>query len=94
MMKKLHHSTSTVVTVLLIGGMFITCRHESIWTATTTDLQQPTPPLFTDQTMQGWMTTFDLENCDFVSSGENDYFVLKPGYQAILGGQEDGEELE
>jgi hypothetical protein len=40
------------------------------------------------------MATFDLENCDFVSSGENSYFVLEPGYQVILGGQEDGEELE
>ena len=40
------------------------------------------------------MTTFDLENCDFVSSGENNYFVLEPGYQVILGGQEDGEELQ
>ena len=59
--------------------------------------RQPTPPstpLSTDQTSQEWMTTFDLENCDFVSSGENSYFILKPGYQVILGGQEDGEELE
>jgi hypothetical protein len=52
------------------------------------------PSLSTDQTRQGWMATFDLENCDFVSSGENSYFVLEPGYQVILGGQEDGEELE
>ena len=59
--------------------------------------QQPTSPSTTlskDQTTQGWMTTFDLENCDFVSSGENSYFILKPGYQVILGGQEDREELE
>ena len=59
--------------------------------------QQPTSPSTTlskDQTTLGWMTTFDLENCDFVSSGENNYFVLEPGYQVILGGQEDGEELE
>ena len=59
--------------------------------------QQPTSsstPLSTDQTSQGWMTTFDLKNCDFVSSGENTYFVLKPGYQVILRGQEDGEELQ
>ena len=40
------------------------------------------------------MTSFDLENCNFASSGENNYFVLEPGYQVILGGEEDGEELE
>ena len=59
--------------------------------------QQPNPPptlLSTNQTTQGWMATFDLENCDFVSSGENSYFVLEPGYQVILGGQEDGKELQ
>ena len=52
------------------------------------------PSLSTDQTIEGWMTSFDLENCNFASSGENSYFILKPGYQVILGGQEDGEELE
>ena len=35
-----------------------------------------------------------MENCNSASSGENSYFILKPGYQVILGGQEDGEELE
>jgi hypothetical protein len=35
-----------------------------------------------------------LENCNFASSGENSYFVLEPGYRVILGGQEDGKELE
>ena len=55
----------------------------------------PSTPLSTDQTTtEGWITSFDLENCDFVSSGENSYFILIPGYQIILGGQEDGEELE
>jgi hypothetical protein len=41
--------------------------------------QQPTSPstpLSKTQTTQGWMTTFDLGNCDFVSSGENSYFIL------------------
>ena len=60
--------------------------------------QQPTSPstsLSTGQTTaEEWMTSFDLENCDFASSGENSYFVLEPGYQVILGGQEDGEELQ
>ena len=52
------------------------------------------PSLSTDQTIEGWITSFDLENCNSASSGENSYFILKPGYQVILGGQEDGEELE
>ena len=55
----------------------------------------PSPSLSTGQTTtEGWITSFDLENCDFVSSGENSYFFLIPGYQVILGGQEDGEEPE
>jgi hypothetical protein len=54
----------------------------------------PFTSLSTDQTTEGWMTSFDLESCDFVSRGENGYFVLEPGYQVILGGQEDGEELQ
>jgi hypothetical protein len=47
-----------------------------------------------DQTAEGWMSSFDLEKCDFVSTGENKYFILKPGYQVTLEGEEDDEELQ
>jgi hypothetical protein len=47
-----------------------------------------------DQTDDGWMSSFNLEKCDFVSTGENKYFILKPGYQVTLEGEEDGEELK
>jgi hypothetical protein len=40
------------------------------------------------------MTSFDLENCDFSSGGENSYFILKPRHQAILEGEEDGEKIQ
>jgi hypothetical protein len=92
-MKKTHHSTGIGVTVLLmVGGMFILLTGMEVYGQE--QQTSPSPSISTDQTSQGWMTTFDLENCDFVSSGENSYFILKPGYQVILGGQEDGEELE
>ena len=97
-MKKTHHSTGIGVTVLLmVGGMFILLTGMEVYGQEQLQQQQPTSPspsLSTDQTSQGWKTTFELENCDFVSSGENSYFVLEPGYQVILGGQEDGEELQ
>ena len=94
---KTHHSTNIVVTVLLIGGVFILLTGMEVYGQEQLQQQQPTPPstpLSTDQTSQGWMTTFDLESCNFASTGENSHFVLVPGYQVILGGQEDGEELE
>ena len=76
-----------------IGGMFILLTGMEVYGQEQLQQQQPTSPsttLSTDQATEGWMTTFDLENCDFASSGENSYFVLEPGYQVILGGQEDG----
>ena len=98
MMKKTHHSTGIGVTVLLmVGGMFILLTGMEVYGQEQLQQQQPTSPspsLSTNQTSQGWMTTFELENCDFVCSGENSYFVLEPGYQVILGSQEDGEELQ
>ena len=99
MMKKTDHSSDIEVTVLLmVGGLFILSTGMEVYGQEQLQQQQPTSPspsLSTDQTTtQGWITSFDLENCDFVSSGENSYFVLEPGYQVILGGQEDGEELE
>jgi hypothetical protein len=32
----------------------------------------------------GWQDTFNLEGCDFSSTGANDYFVLVPGHQLVL----------
>ena len=37
---------------------------------------------------------FDFEKCNFGSTGENSYFILRPGYQVTLVGEEDGEELQ
>jgi hypothetical protein len=38
----------------------------------------------------GFQDTFDLEACDFSSTGSNDYFFLEPGYQLVLEGQDEG----
>jgi hypothetical protein len=96
MMKKTHHSTGIGVTVLLIG-VFILLTGMEVYGQEQQQQQQPTSPstpLSTDQTTEGWMTSFDLEDCNFATTGENSYFVLEPGYQVILGGQEDGEDLQ
>jgi len=36
-------------------------------------------------------TEFRLEDCKFDAKGENPYFILKPGYQLVLEGDDDGE---
>ena len=43
-----------------------------------------------EQTDDGFQDTFDLEECDFSSSGSNSYFFLEPGYQLVLEGQDEG----
>ncbi len=43
---------------------------------------------------QEWQDTFNLENCDFSSNGANSYFILEPGYQLILEGEEDGAKIQ
>jgi hypothetical protein len=57
-------------------------------------LTSPSNTLSTNQTAEGWMSSFDLEKCDFASTGENSYFILKPGYQVTLEGEEDDEMLQ
>jgi hypothetical protein len=42
----------------------------------------------------GWQDTFNLEDCDFSSTGANDYFILEPGHQLVLQGQDEGVDLE
>ena len=36
---------------------------------------------------------FWLEDCEFKTKGENPYFILNPGYQLVLEGEEEGETL-
>jgi hypothetical protein len=91
-MKKINPRTSIAVIALLLGGMLIMTSSEVVG-----QQQQPTSPLTSfsvNQTSEGWMTSFDLENCNFASAGENGYFVLEPGYQLILEGEEDGEKIQ
>lgn len=40
-----------------------------------------------------WTDTFDLARCDFSSTGENEYFILQPGYRLILKGVEDDDSV-
>lgn len=87
---------SIVITTLLIGGMFILASME-VYGQEQQLQQQPTTlsnTLSTNQTAEGWMSSFDLEKCDFASTGENSYFILKPGYQVTLEGEEDDEMLQ
>ena len=53
----------------------------------------PTSPSPTSQTTE-FQDTFNLENCDFDSRGSNTYFILEPGHQSVLEGQEDGEVID
>lgn len=39
---------------------------------------------------QEWQDSFNLENCNLTPNGANSYFILEPGYQLVLEGQEDG----
>jgi hypothetical protein len=38
---------------------------------------------------QAWTQSFNLEECNFSSTGINRYFILKPGYRLTLQGMED-----
>ena len=43
---------------------------------------------------EGWIDSFNLEECKFSSTGVNSYFFLQPGYQLTLEGQEDGTDIQ
>ncbi len=38
-------------------------------------------------------TEFRLQDCKFTAEGENPYFILKPGYQLVLEGEEKGDKV-
>jgi uncharacterized membrane protein YkoI len=38
---------------------------------------------------QTWIDSFNLEECDFSPTGNNNYFILEPGYQLTLAGYDE-----
>jgi hypothetical protein len=91
MMRKIHHNSISLTSIaLLLGGMMIAVvTEEVLGQAEEGDVSSLSPsprtPFLSDQ---------PLENCNFASAGKNDYFILEPGYQVILEGEEDGEKLQ
>lgn len=43
---------------------------------------------------KGFTTDFRLDGCTFSSTGSNEYFILEPGYQLNLSGEEDGATID
>ena len=43
---------------------------------------------------QEWKNSFNLEDCNLTPNGSNSYFILEPGYQLVLEGQEDGAQIQ
>jgi len=39
-----------------------------------------------EHTETAWTESFNLEKCNFASTGRNSYFILEPGYQLVLEG--------
>jgi hypothetical protein len=91
MMKKMHHNSISIATIaLLLGGMMIAATEEVQGQAEEGDVSSSSPPSL----QTSFLTDQPLENCNFASTGKNDYFILEPGYQVILEGEEDGEKLQ
>ena len=42
---------------------------------------------------ESWTSSFNMEECNFSTTGTNPYFILQPGYQLVFTGVEDGEPL-
>jgi hypothetical protein len=88
-MKKIHHnSISGAAIALLLGGMMIVATQEVQGQAEKGDVPSSPSP------QTSFLTDQLLENCNYASTGKNDYFILEPGYQVVLGGEEDGEKLQ
>jgi hypothetical protein len=41
----------------------------------------------------GYTDKYMTQNCTFIDDGENAYYILRPGYQMVLEGEEDGEHV-
>jgi hypothetical protein len=90
-MKKIHHNSISLPSIVLLleAMMIAVVTEEVLGQAEEGDVSLLSPSPGTS-----FLTDQPLENCNFASTGKNDYFILEPGYQVILEGEEDGEKLQ
>jgi hypothetical protein len=93
-MKKIHHNNSISVAAiaLLLGGMMIVATEKVQGQTEEGDVSSS--PSSSPSPQTSFLTDQPLKNCNYASTGKNDYFILEPGYQVILEGEEDGEKLQ
>jgi hypothetical protein len=89
-----------VITTLLVCRLIIPTgievfgqeqlKYSTSMESNSTHLQAPlTSPSSSVNQLPAWVNSFDLKNCDLTPSGANTYFILEPGYQLVMQGQED-----
>jgi hypothetical protein len=84
----------TIMTMVTVTGMSITTGMEIYGQQQEQQISTPpTSPSPTSQTTE-FQDTFNIESCDFDSRGSNTYFILEPGHQSVLEGQEDSEVID
>src|SRR5918995_1883578 len=90
-MKTIHHNSISLPSIVLLleAMMIAVVTEEVLGQAEEGDVSLLSPSPGTS-----FLTDQPLENCNFASTGKNDYFILEPGYQVILEGEEDGEKLQ
>jgi hypothetical protein len=79
---KLKIFNSKNLTLMLVLGMVL---NVGFFSSSNIANAQEEEPEFTQD--------FRLEDCNFRASGENPYFILRPGYQLVFEGEEDGEQI-
>ena len=90
-MKTIHHNSISLPSiVLLLEAMMIAVVTEEVLG----QAEEGDVSLLSPSPRTSFLTGQPLENCNFASTGKNDYFILEPGYQVILEGEEDGEKLQ
>jgi hypothetical protein len=90
MMRKIHHNSTNIATITLLLGVMMIATTEEVLGQSEIGKNGDTSSLLPTS----FMTDQPLKNCDFASTGKNSYFILEPGYQVILEGEEDGENLQ
>jgi hypothetical protein len=94
----------TALTLIVIKGMFIPIGMDAVAQVQILNnnsnsislyhgLQDPQISTSANNSLT-WLNSFDLQKCDLTSIGANTYFVLEPGYQLILEGNEEGKPIQ
>ncbi len=78
--------TNTIRSIMTAAMIVVLCATGCMGTSTSSPISNPPAATSSASGEEEWQEEFGISECDLVTTGRNEYFILEPGFQLVLEG--------